>query len=88
MAAHWSLVRSVHVEDFLGCGTEQLLLVFEEEEEDGTGRPFERFLLTDLCGISLSVRSQVIMWHHVTLSVCTGDVCVFGLRLVSCVFPL
>ncbi|CAL8389992.1 unnamed protein product [Gadus morhua 'NCC'] len=56
VAARWSLVRSVHVEDFLGCGTEQLLLVFEEEEEedDGTGRPFERFLLTDLCGISLS----------------------------------
>ncbi|CAL8345059.1 unnamed protein product [Boreogadus saida] len=65
VAAHWSLVRSVHVDDFLGCGTEQLLLVFEEEEEeeeeeedeeeeDGTGRPVERFLLTDLCGISLS----------------------------------
>ena len=51
------------MQDFLGCGTEQLLLVFvgeeeeeEEEEEDPTGRPSERFLLTDLCGITLSVR--------------------------------
>ena len=74
MAARWSLVRSVHVEDFLGCGTEQLLLVFEEEE--GTGRPVERFLLTDLCGISLSVRSQVFMWPNVTLCVCVRETCV------------
>ncbi|CAL8268290.1 unnamed protein product [Lota lota] len=52
VAAHWSAVRSVHADDFLGCGTEQLLLVFEDE--DATGRPLDAFLLTDLCGVTVS----------------------------------
>uniref|UniRef100_A0AAQ4NQ19 FA complementation group B n=1 Tax=Gasterosteus aculeatus aculeatus TaxID=481459 RepID=A0AAQ4NQ19_GASAC len=52
IASRWSGVTSVHVEDFLGCGTDQMLLVFE----DGgvTEQPMRRFLLTDLCGISYS----------------------------------
>ncbi|KAJ3592406.1 hypothetical protein NHX12_007533, partial [Muraenolepis orangiensis] len=56
VAARWSGVRSAHVDDFLGCGTEQLLLVFEEEEP--TGRPLDPFLLTDLCGGTFSSREK------------------------------
>ncbi|KAK0131754.1 Fanconi anemia group B protein [Merluccius polli] len=52
VAAHWSAVRSAHVDDFLGCGTEQLLLVFEED--DRTRHQLGHFLLTDLCGITFS----------------------------------
>ncbi|KAM8855290.1 Fanconi anemia group B protein [Spinachia spinachia] len=53
IASRWSGVSSVHVEDFLGCGTDQVLLVFNDE--DGvTEQPLGRFLLTDLCGISYS----------------------------------
>ncbi|KAG7227656.1 hypothetical protein INR49_029417, partial [Caranx melampygus] len=52
IASHWSGVSSVHVDDFLGCGTDQLLLVFK----DGgvAERPLENFLITDLCGTSFS----------------------------------
>ncbi|XP_029314645.1 Fanconi anemia group B protein [Cottoperca gobio] len=52
IASHWSSVSSVHVDDFLGCGTDQMLLVFKDQGV--TGQPLERFLLTDLCGISYS----------------------------------
>ncbi|XP_068560950.1 Fanconi anemia group B protein isoform X1 [Cebidichthys violaceus] len=52
IASHWSSVSSVHVDDFLGCGTDQLLLVFEDHGI--TEQPLEKFLLTDLCGISYS----------------------------------
>ncbi|XP_071331643.1 Fanconi anemia group B protein [Trachinotus anak] len=52
IASHWSGVSSAHVEDFLGCGTDQLLLVFKDEGV--TGQPLENFLLTDLCGTSYS----------------------------------
>ncbi|CAG5865664.1 unnamed protein product [Menidia menidia] len=44
IASCWSGVTSVHVDDFLGCGTDQILLFFNEKE----------FLITDLCGISYS----------------------------------
>ncbi|XP_037645377.1 Fanconi anemia group B protein [Sebastes umbrosus] len=52
IASHWSSVSSVHVDDFLGCGTDQMLLVFKDQGV--TGQPLETFLLTDLCGISYS----------------------------------
>ncbi|XP_042350125.1 Fanconi anemia group B protein [Plectropomus leopardus] len=52
VASCWSGVSSVHVDDFLGCGTDQILLVFKHEGK--TGKPLEKFLLTDLCGISHS----------------------------------
>lgn len=55
MASQWSDVSSVHVDDFLGCGTDQMLLVFKDDGE-ANRRPLERFLLTDLCGISFAVR--------------------------------
>uniref|UniRef100_A0A3Q2PZZ7 FA complementation group B n=1 Tax=Fundulus heteroclitus TaxID=8078 RepID=A0A3Q2PZZ7_FUNHE len=45
-------IHSAHVGDFLGCGTEQALLLF-----GGPGfsrEPLEKFLITDLCGISYS----------------------------------
>uniref|UniRef100_A0A3B4ZPN8 FA complementation group B n=1 Tax=Stegastes partitus TaxID=144197 RepID=A0A3B4ZPN8_9TELE len=45
-------VVSVHVDDFLGCGTEQILLVFKDQ--GAAGQPLEKFLITDLCGISYS----------------------------------
>ncbi|XP_050926987.1 LOW QUALITY PROTEIN: Fanconi anemia group B protein [Lates calcarifer] len=51
-SSHWSGVSSVHVDDFLGCGTDQMLLVFKDEGV--TGQPLEDFLITDLCGISYS----------------------------------
>ncbi|XP_067459802.1 Fanconi anemia group B protein isoform X1 [Thunnus thynnus] len=52
IASHWSGVSSVHVDDFLGCGTDQMLLVFKDEGEPG--QLLEHFLITDLCGISYS----------------------------------
>ncbi|XP_042281794.1 Fanconi anemia group B protein isoform X3 [Thunnus maccoyii] len=52
IASHWSGVSSVHVDDFLGCGTDQMLLVFKDEGEPG--QILEHFLITDLCGISYS----------------------------------
>ncbi|XP_028291045.1 Fanconi anemia group B protein isoform X2 [Gouania willdenowi] len=53
IASTWSGVGSFHVDDFLGCGTDQMLLVFEDQHVQH-GQPLERFLLTDLCGISYS----------------------------------
>uniref|UniRef100_A0A8C2ZUV9 FA complementation group B n=1 Tax=Cyclopterus lumpus TaxID=8103 RepID=A0A8C2ZUV9_CYCLU len=55
IASHWSSVSSVHVDDFLGCGTDQMLLVFKDCGI--TEQPLQTFLLTDLCGISYSVRN-------------------------------
>ncbi|CAJ1079496.1 Fanconi anemia group B protein [Xyrichtys novacula] len=50
VASHWSGVSSVHVDDFVGCGTDQMLLVFGDQGI--SGQPLENFLLTDLCGIA------------------------------------
>ncbi|XP_029385825.1 Fanconi anemia group B protein isoform X2 [Echeneis naucrates] len=52
MASQWSGVSSVHVDDFLGSGTDQLLLLFKSECV--AGQPLENFLITDLCGTSYS----------------------------------
>ncbi|XP_039861474.1 Fanconi anemia group B protein [Simochromis diagramma] len=49
IAALWSSVTSIHVDDFLGCGTDQMLLVFKDRVI-----ALEEFLITDLCGISFS----------------------------------
>lgn len=54
IAAHWSNVDSVHAGDFLGCGTDQILIVFKDPGV--TGQPLEKFLLTDLSGITYTVR--------------------------------
>ncbi|XP_013874141.1 Fanconi anemia group B protein [Austrofundulus limnaeus] len=52
IASVWAGVSSVLVDDFLGCGTNQMLLLFKDQ---GVARqPLEKFLLTDLCGISYS----------------------------------
>ncbi|KAE8299250.1 Fanconi anemia group B protein [Larimichthys crocea] len=50
VASQWSGVTSVHVDDFLRCGSDQMLLVFKDQSAEG--QPLEEFLLTDLCGIS------------------------------------
>uniref|UniRef100_H2TF09 FA complementation group B n=1 Tax=Takifugu rubripes TaxID=31033 RepID=H2TF09_TAKRU len=55
IAEQWSNVDSVHVGDFLGCGTEQMLLIFKGHSV--AGQPLDKFLLTDLCGITCAVRS-------------------------------
>lgn len=55
LVSQWSDVGSVHVDDFLGCGSDQMLLVFKDDGK-ASRRPLERFLLTDLCGISYAVR--------------------------------
>lgn len=52
VAACWSGVHSLHVDDFLGCGTEQILLLFEEQSQ--AGNQLENFLITDLCGSTYS----------------------------------
>ncbi|XP_043988309.1 Fanconi anemia group B protein [Gambusia affinis] len=52
IASCWSDVGSAHVDDFLGCGTEQILLIFRNKEI--FSGPLEKFLITDLCGISYS----------------------------------
>lgn len=66
IAAQWSDVSLVQVDDFLECGSDQMLLVFKDQGE--TGQPLERFLLTDLCGISYAVRhnfhSHMLCYLH------------------------
>ncbi|KAM6934032.1 Fanconi anemia group B protein [Xenentodon cancila] len=52
IACLWSGVCSVHVEDFLRCGTEQMLLVFKDQGV--AGQLLGKFLITDLCGVSYS----------------------------------
>uniref|UniRef100_A0A668AJN9 FA complementation group B n=1 Tax=Myripristis murdjan TaxID=586833 RepID=A0A668AJN9_9TELE len=52
IASCWSGVSSVHVDDFLGFGTEQLLLVFEDQ--GASGHLLDNFLITDLCGTAYS----------------------------------
>ncbi|XP_054887342.1 Fanconi anemia group B protein [Poeciliopsis prolifica] len=52
IASCWSDVGSAHVDDFLGCGTEQILLIFRNKGI--SSGPLEKFLITDLCGISYS----------------------------------
>ncbi|XP_074550558.1 Fanconi anemia group B protein [Halichoeres trimaculatus] len=49
IASQWSEVSSVHVDDFMGCGTDQMLLIFKDQSI--SGQLVENFLLTDLCGI-------------------------------------
>uniref|UniRef100_A0A671WC11 FA complementation group B n=1 Tax=Sparus aurata TaxID=8175 RepID=A0A671WC11_SPAAU len=71
VSAQWSDVSLVQVDDFLECGSDQMLLVFKDQGE--TGQPLERFLLTDLCGISYAVRhnfhSHMLCYLHSGLSV-------------------
>lgn len=59
IASQWSGVSSVHVDDFLGCGTDQML-IFKNNKE---GHPLESFLITDLCGISYSV-SHILSYFY------------------------
>ncbi|KAF7709949.1 hypothetical protein HF521_016799 [Silurus meridionalis] len=50
VAACWTDVRLVFVDDFVGSGSEQMLLIFNNSA-DGI---LEKFLLTDLCGVCYS----------------------------------
>ncbi|XP_008398942.1 Fanconi anemia group B protein [Poecilia reticulata] len=52
IASCWSDVDSAHVDDFLGCGTEQILLIFRNKGM--SSGPLKKFIITDLCGISYS----------------------------------
>ncbi|XP_077583918.1 Fanconi anemia group B protein [Stigmatopora nigra] len=52
IATQWSEVSSVHVDDYLRCGTEQILLLFNHGA--ASGHRLDHFLITDLCGISYS----------------------------------
>lgn len=52
VASKWSRVASVLVDDFLGFGTDQILLIFKETNT--TSHPLGNFLITDLCGVSYS----------------------------------
>ncbi|XP_056610587.1 Fanconi anemia group B protein isoform X1 [Triplophysa dalaica] len=53
----WTDVRVLLVDDFLRCGTDQILLVFEEPRS--SGELLSNFLLTDLCGITYSCGQAV-----------------------------
>ncbi|XP_026126847.1 Fanconi anemia group B protein [Carassius auratus] len=50
MAGCWTGVRLLLVDDFMGCGTDQMLLVFESSSAE----PLSSFLLTDLCAVTYS----------------------------------
>ncbi|RXN12445.1 Fanconi anemia group B isoform X1 [Labeo rohita] len=50
VACCWTGVRLLLVDDFVGCGTDQMLLVFESSSEE----PLSSFLLTDLCAVTYS----------------------------------
>ncbi|KAF4087400.1 hypothetical protein AMELA_G00095280 [Ameiurus melas] len=52
VAACWTDVRLLLVDDFVGAGSEQMLLLFEEI--DSADEIPGRFLLTDLCGVRYS----------------------------------
>ncbi|XP_052004437.1 Fanconi anemia group B protein [Xyrauchen texanus] len=52
VACCWSGVHLLLIDDFLGCGSDQILLVFEEQ--CSSGELLSNFLLTDLCGITYS----------------------------------
>lgn len=67
VAFYWSGISSVHVDDFLRCGTEQMLLLFKDQ--DVTGPLLNNFFLTDLCGISYSVSCHCsISWGCITVT--------------------
>ncbi|KAB5576660.1 hypothetical protein PHYPO_G00200250 [Pangasianodon hypophthalmus] len=53
VAACWTDVRLVLVDDFVGAGFEQILLIFEEI--DSADEILGKFLLTDLCGVHYSL---------------------------------
>lgn len=57
VAVCWTDVRLLLVDDFVGVGFEQILLIFEEI--DSAEGILGRFLLTDLCAIHYSVS-----YHH------------------------
>ncbi|KAL7881203.1 hypothetical protein AOLI_G00080510 [Acnodon oligacanthus] len=50
IAACWTGVSNLLVDDFVGCGSEQILLLFEDAAKEVLGE----FLLTDLCGVRYS----------------------------------
>ncbi|XP_043086495.1 Fanconi anemia group B protein [Puntigrus tetrazona] len=50
VAGSWTGVRLLLVDDFVGCGTDQMLLVFESSSAETLGS----FLLTDLCAVTYS----------------------------------
>lgn len=52
VASKWSRIASVLVDDFLGIGTDQIVLIFKET--NSTNHPLGNFLITDLCGVSYS----------------------------------
>ncbi|XP_071197248.1 Fanconi anemia group B protein-like isoform X2 [Salvelinus alpinus] len=52
VASCWSGVSSLHVDDFLSCGTDQMLLVFGSQSPPVD--PVDLFLITDLCGTTYS----------------------------------
>uniref|UniRef100_A0A4W5Q4K3 FA complementation group B n=1 Tax=Hucho hucho TaxID=62062 RepID=A0A4W5Q4K3_9TELE len=52
VASCWSDVSSLHVDDFLGCGTDQMLLVFGSQSPPVD--PVDLFLITDLSGTTYS----------------------------------
>uniref|UniRef100_A0AAY4DNN5 Fanconi anemia group B protein n=1 Tax=Denticeps clupeoides TaxID=299321 RepID=A0AAY4DNN5_9TELE len=64
VAASWTGVRSLHVDDFVGCGTDQMLLVFRDQSPDDC--PLKEFLITDLCGITFSSENE----NHVVSGAC------------------
>ncbi|XP_076025962.1 Fanconi anemia group B protein [Genypterus blacodes] len=56
VASQWSDVSTVLVDDFLGCGTDQMLLVFKDRDMEE--KRLDHFLITDLCGISYSEKGH------------------------------
>ncbi|XP_016345247.1 Fanconi anemia group B protein isoform X3 [Sinocyclocheilus anshuiensis] len=50
VAGCWTGVRLLLVDDFMGCGMDQMLLVFESSSAE----PLSSFLLTDLCAVTYS----------------------------------
>ncbi|KAM6985051.1 Fanconi anemia group B protein [Aplochiton taeniatus] len=52
VASCWSDVSYFLVDDFLSCGTDQMILVFGDQSP--AGHPLDNFLITDLCGTAFS----------------------------------
>ena len=66
VAACWSGVSSVLVDDFVGCGTDQILLVLHDQNPSES---ITNFIMTDLCGIMYSVSQSHFYFFKLSLKI-------------------
>lgn len=68
VAAKWEKISSVLIDDFLGLGSEQVLLLFQDSLNSGC---LSSFIITDLGDINYSVSS--VYFLYITLRTILGS---------------